>query len=253
MVDHYPPFSNTIVMAGGLSAAAKNSLRAFWWTRQVLESYGSKPYDATHYYDQSGRGLNISSVSSISTTTDGADTAFAMDDGLPNKAFTRSDSLGISGDPALTIVWKCKTTGLSDVGLYPNILTLGTLAAPEFNLYFTRDSDSDTLIMADSGGLGNTTWDLPLSTFDTMHTYVVTKPANSGYGASAGWHFYIDGADQGSASVDASLTHSLSIAAGQVLIGDYIGPSYPFIGHLVGLGIFQSVLTGHDLSIVQSL
>lgn len=73
----------------GLSGAGLTSLRAAWWTKRLLTSYGGTLYDARHLYDQSGNGKTLTSAANIGTTTEGSDTALVLDAGVPN-SWTRS-------------------------------------------------------------------------------------------------------------------------------------------------------------------
>lgn len=230
-----------------LSAPALASLHAAWWTKRLLTSYAGTLYDATHLYDQSGNAKTITSGASIGTTTEGADTALVFDPLVPN-TFTRGDALGLAADPALTIVVKLHLTATSDQSLFPTVLTIGTAGTAEIEIYFqTGNPGAQQVNVSNFNEDGGVAWNGTF--FGAVHTMVFTKPAASGY--SNTWRMSIDGGALQSPSAVSSL--GISLGATETQLGDYSGGGYPFDGRLVGQLVFNSVLTGADLALVQAL
>jgi hypothetical protein len=216
------------------------SLRAAWWTKRLLNFYEGPLYDATHLYDQSSAGKDLLSAAPIGTAADGADTALAFDPLVPN-TFARGDALGLAADPALTLVWKMKCT--ADLTTFPMLLDLGTSGSSELTLGFQTGAinigtfDGSGFIEAMVDGL------------DVWNTWVLTKPAGSGYNGA--WRLYKGAVDQGAPAVISAGAMALGNTGS--ILGDFDGGGYPFGGHLAGMLVFERVLTGTDLAVVQSL
>jgi len=224
----------------GLTDAALASLKAAWWTKRVLTSLSGAARDATHLYDQANLGKTLTSAASVGTAAEGADTALVFDPLVPNN-FTRGDALGLSADPALTVVWKMKCT--ADLNTFPTLLSLGTSGNSEFNISFEA-------MAVDVGNFdGSGFLQFTATGMDVWNTWVLTKPANSGYVNT--FRLYKAGSSLGVPDIIASTT--LALGNTGLLFGDFDGGGFPFGGHLAGMLVFERVLTGTDLAIVQGL
>jgi hypothetical protein len=160
-------------------------------------------------------------------------------------ALTRGDALGLAADPALTIAFKARWAPVVAPDA-PNLLALGDAATPELCLFAYNDG----IALSDFSGLSGATWLLLGGAVTSeLHSYVITKPAASGYDAS-GWHLYMDGVDQGAPLVGALGPLALGSALTQV--GNVPGSGYPFVGTLGGIAIWDSVLGVGDLATLQS-
>jgi hypothetical protein len=204
-----------------------------------LNFYEGPLYDATHLYDQSGKGRDLLSAAPIGTTLDGDDIALMFDPLVPNN-FTRGDALGLAADPALTLVWKMRCT--NDAGSFPTLLSLGTPGSSELNGYF----DSGVFFQTFSGA-GNVEW-FPLVTSDWSN-WVLTKPAGGGYANT--WRLYRDGVALGAPT--STNVGALALGNTGLILGDFNGGGYPFGGHLAGMLVFEREFSGADLAAVQSL
>jgi hypothetical protein len=225
----------------GLSAPAKASLRAFWWTRQKLATFTGLPYDATHLYDQSGAGKNLLSGAPVGTTFEGSDIALVLDPLVPN-TFARGDALGLAADPALTIVWKMKCT--ADLSTFPTLLSMGTSGDPEMSVSF----ETGALDTGNFEGSASLQWSA-LTGLDVWNTWVMTKPVGGGYANT--WRLYRGATAIG--APDLVTAGALALGNTSLILGDFDGGGFPFGGHLAGMGVFERELSGADLALVQAL
>jgi hypothetical protein len=170
--------------------------------------------------------------------------SLALEFGAAN-TLTRGDALGLAADPALTIAWKARwaTVVAPDA---PNLLALGDAVAPELCLF----AYVDAVALSDFSGLSGGTWMLlGGAQTDALHSYVLTKPAGTGYDASS-WRLYLDGADQGAPTVGA--LGPLTLGAALTQLGNVPGGAFPFVGTLGGVAVWDSVLGLGDLATLQA-
>lgn len=239
--DNGPPGGPSGPVLDRLSAPALASLRAAWWTKRLLTSYGGTLYDATHLYDQSGNGKTLTSGAAIGTAAEGADTALVFNEAVPN-SFTRGDALGLAADPALTIVWKMKCT--ADFGTFPTLLSVGTAGDSELSVSF----EATQLDIGNFEGTSTNIWAAPTVTgLDAWNTWALTKPAASGY--SNAWRLYRGVTNLGAPAGGGLLT----LGNTGLILGDFDGGGFPFGGHLAGMLVFEREFTGADLAVVQGL
>ena len=232
-----------------LSASARASLRACWWTRQLLSSFAGPTFDATHLYDQSGNGKTLTSAAAFATATDGGQTSLVFNSAVPN-TMSRADALGLSADPALTIVWQMRLTGSYALPLSPELLALGTSLAPEINIFFhDNPAVSDVVELTDSTGVTGINWRPALGSLASWNKFVLTKRGGVGYLDTA-IALTINGV---APPVGTAFNGALALGSGVTQLGDYDGGGFPFDGHVAGMLVFESVLSSSDLAIVQAL
>lgn len=208
-------------------------------------------------YDQSGNARNLTAPSTAEAplvfdfatqTIQRENLTLAMNFLTPPTArtLTRADALGLTGDPALTIAWKGRFTAPLVAG--PNVLALGSSAAPELCLFGNTLGPDDLIGITSYDGVYGAAWHLPLNTLSALHSYVVTKPATGYTGAS--WNLYIDGV---SAGVPTQLDTGAVVLANELTqLGDIPGGSYAYDGTLEGLIVWASVLEAAQLATLQA-
>lgn len=164
------------------------------------------------------------------------------------RAMTRGDALGLAADPALTIAFKTRFATIG-VGLAPNVLALGDAVTPELCLFGTRTaSPADGISLTSFDGAFGASWILPVNTIDKLHSYVVTKPAGTGYDAST-WKLLIDGVDQGPPS---NSPGTLALGSALTQLGDVPGGGFGLDGTLAGMIVWASVLDAGALTQLQA-
>lgn len=156
----------------------------------------------------------------------------------------RNDALGLVGNQSITIAWKMICTNPLTA---PTLLCLGGSVSPELVLYVLSDNINDFVLVYKQSTLLQLYWQLPLNTITLYRGYIFSMPV-SGYSNSCTLN--IDGIDQGPPT---SVTPGVvNFTNQQTLLGDFVGGGFPFNGKIPGMIIYNSVLTGNDLSILQS-
>lgn len=159
------------------------------------------------------------------------------------RTMTRNDALGLAADPALTIAWKMQA--VAPVGSAPTVLSLGDAIAPELNAYF---GDTDIVTLGSFDGLMGGNWWLDPGTVTGLHSYIITKPAGTGYDAAT-WALYVDGV---SIPLHDTAPGALAIGSALTQIGDVPGGGFPFNGSLAGIVVWAEVLDGSALAQLQA-
>jgi hypothetical protein len=208
-------------------------------------------------YDQSGNARHLAAPSTAEAprvfdfatqTLEHENLSLALDFPTPPTArtLTRADALGLTGDPALTIAWKGRFT--PQVALGPNVLALGSAAAPELCLFGNTLGPDDLIGITSFDGVNGASWYLPANTLSALHSYVITKPATGYTGAT--WNLYVDGV---SAGVPTQLAAAAVVLANELTqLGDVPGGGYAYDGTLEGLLVWGSVLDATQLATLQT-
>lgn len=160
------------------------------------------------------------------------------------RTMKRNDALGLGPDPALTIAWKMRATD-PIVGSAPNLLALGDATIPELCLYF---GPTDTVSLGNFDATLGATWWLALGTLIGLHSYILTKPAGTGYDGTA-WALYLDGV---AIPLHDTIAGPLSLGSQLTQLSDVPGGGFEFDGSLTGMLVWDSVLSVDALAQLQA-
>lgn len=203
-----------------------------------LAAYGD-PADVTvkTYRDQSSRHRDLQ-VDTLGPTLDAAGN-MVFDPSGGEQYLQRGDALELSADPALTIFWSMRATD-GGPSLFPTLLSIGTAGAQELIVYFTQGGGvlSDSIIVYPFADTGGVTWTLPAATLSGQHDYLITKPEGSGY--SSAWRLSLDGSPP--VAPDTVFPTAMTLGSTNLLLGNFVGGGFPFIGSLRGLMVWPTVL-----------
>lgn len=240
--------------AGNVSAGATGQVLA----AAIAGAGAAQSQYALELYDQSGnaRPLTAADVAAAPKLYDHASLAFVQQNlslalgYADGKTITRDDALGLAADPALTVAFKLQHETVTPPTNAPNVLALGSSVTPELCWFVnTTNGGTDVLGLTSFDGSMGGSWTLPANTIKGLHSYVVTKPAASGYDSSA-WKLYVDGVDQG-VPINAG-TGLLALGNELTQLGDVPGGGFPLRGTLAGCIVWDRELEPGELAQLQA-